>query len=393
MKNPNRRSVAIGLLTTFLSAGVPQFSRAGSQPHRQLRLLEPDRLKDPLPSPTVVSLKGTCLGTVSYVRRRPQSNSNVRPVLYMHGYGGDYRSALPPEYLLSDLYDLYCVHRPGYGATQNTEATSLEWQIDGNSFGPGDTTKRPGARETAKIAAALMDTVLAGIPQWQVVVVGTSGGCPAALAFASLFPTRTRALILQAGVSLPWRREEYVPKIFRQLYRQAIASHDNIPQCKNSDTGKQRYCEVTATLSDLLQKKLNGKELNTHEKWIKALVGVRRPLVASDPAGDPLMMLEAPDPPHIDPLTISGAINDYFTLFRFSEDFCDWHAIQAPTLIVHDAQDPFVPYCHAQQAAARIRDGSLRLFTVGGHMVWLGTEARKMHETRLRFLRKVGWYS
>jgi len=54
------------------------------------------------------------------------------------------------------------------------------------------------------------------------VVIGTSGGAPAALAFASLYPNQTRALILQAGITQPWTEARFVPELFRKPYLTAF---------------------------------------------------------------------------------------------------------------------------------------------------------------------------
>jgi predicted alpha/beta-fold hydrolase len=54
-----------------------------------------------------------------------------------------------------------------------------------------------------------------------------------------------------------------------------------------------------------------------------------------------------------------------------------------------DDKDPFVPVVHAQEAKARPRAATLRTFALGGHVMWLGREARLMHVARVQFLKQA----
>ena len=57
-------------------------------------------------------------------------------------------------------------------------------------------------------------------------------------------------------------------------------------------------------------------------------------------------------------------------------------------LIIHDEKDAFVPLVHAEEANARLRRATLRKFALAVHIIWLGREARLMHEARAEFLRR-----
>lgn len=130
-------------------------------------------------------------------------------ILYFHGWGDDYRVALPLEYPLVDArYQLLVVHRPGYAGT------ALEGIVDGETF------DRRSAEGSAHTAAALLRFLYGD--SWRISVIGTSGGAPAALAFASLYPDETKALILQAGVAQPWTDAQFVPELFRATYLTAF---------------------------------------------------------------------------------------------------------------------------------------------------------------------------
>jgi hypothetical protein len=54
---------------------------------------------------------------------------------------------------------------------------------------------------------------------------------------------------------------------------------------------------------------------------------------------------------------------------------------------LHDPEDKFVPFVHAEKAAQRISKAQLRALHLAGHIIWLGPDARAMHETRVHFLR------
>jgi pimeloyl-ACP methyl ester carboxylesterase len=162
---------------------------------KQNYLLDPNRLRAPLVPPKAKSLTGDCAGNVTYWEHE---NPGKPLVLYFHGFGGDHLAAMPPEYPLLDAAHVICVDRPGYAGTD------LDWRIDGVLYAPPpeqpDThaSPSPGARETARIAFDLLK-VINGQGRWNVCVIGTSGGGPAALAFASLYPQRTRSLIFASG--------------------------------------------------------------------------------------------------------------------------------------------------------------------------------------------------
>ena len=292
-------------------------------------------------------------GVVTYAVQGPEDGQRI---LYFHGWGDDYRVVLPLEYPLIDAgYRLLFVHRPGYAGS------SLEGTVD------GQTSDWRQADGSARSAAALL-AHLHGKAE-RVVVIGTSGGAPAALAFASLYPNQTRALILQAGITQPWTEARFVPELFRKPYLTAFMKFgwtgDRISQIIFGLLAKMR----DSTLSD--------------EDKIKALAGSRLKDIKRDVAFGPVAATILRE----DAANGSGEFNDARSVFLSKSAYCRWESIKARTLILHDRQDTFVPFIHAEEAGRRIRHAELRSYHLGGHILWLGRDARRMHSTRLQFLK------
>jgi predicted alpha/beta-fold hydrolase len=82
-----------------------------------------------------------------------------------------------------------------------------------------------------------------------------------------------------------------------------------------------------------------------------------------------------------------GEINDARSVFFASSAYCRWKEVRTPALLIHDSEDTFVPFVHAEEAAKLLPQAQLRTFALGGHIVWTGGEARAMHRTRIEFLR------
>ncbi len=100
------------------------------------------------------------------------------PILYFHGTSGGCEVVFPMEQeLLDSGFRLIVPNRPG-------------------NFGTPLGGRTSGA-DSARLAAAVLDALAVA----KVGVIGTSGGGPAALSFAALFPERTTALVLQCADS------------------------------------------------------------------------------------------------------------------------------------------------------------------------------------------------
>lgn len=335
-----------GLAADALRAGFARASGNG--------LLRPERVEGyPLPAVKTATVEG---GKVTYALAGPADGPML---LYFHGWGDDYRVVLPLEYGLADAgFRLVVPHRPGYAGT------TLDW------IKAGKTLSWRTASDTADVARRLLDQ-LQGKRRRRVAVIGMSGGAPAALAFASRHPARTAALVIQAGVTQPWSDAKYVPELLRGEYNTAF----------------ERFGWAGDRVSQIMFGLLVKLRENsfTDEDRVKALAGERLEDAKRDAAYKAVLARILKE----DTANRSGELNDALNVFFSKTEYCDWAKIEAPTLLVHDEKDPFVPVVHAQEAKVLLRNATLRTFALGGHIIWLGREARLMHEARVHFLKRA----
>jgi pimeloyl-ACP methyl ester carboxylesterase len=313
---------------------------------RTNRLLIASRVANaPLPVPEIRSIDG---GNVSYVTagRRDQPL-----ILYFHGWGDDYRVVLPLEYPLLDAgFRILVMHRPGY------MGTSLEGNVD-----------RHSADGAARTAAALLNELFG--ERQKVLVVGMSGGCPTALAFAGLYPQRTRRLVLEAGISRPWTDERYVPPRLRDAYNTAYK--------KFGWTGDQVSEVIFGSLVAVRE------SAQREDQDVAGIVGSRLQEAQADPAFTAVLDRIMRD----EKQNASGKLNDARHIFLAKSDFCQWETVTSPTLVIHDPEDPLVPLVHAEEVSQHLKHGKLSTYRLGGHLIYLGADAVKMHRDRVRFLR------
>jgi 2-hydroxy-6-oxonona-2,4-dienedioate hydrolase len=314
-------------------------------------LLDPERIASwTHPGISAADIGG---GTITYGIQGPETGPLV---LYFHGWGDDFRVVLPLEYPLIDAgFRLLVVHRPGYAGT------TLGGEVDGKK----DSWRT--AAGFARAAAGLLDH-LYGSGKWEAAVVGTSGGAPTALAFAELHVRQTKALVIQAGVTQPWTDATLVPELFRDSYLTAFTqlgwAGDHVSQ----------------VIFGLLAK-LRENFTDDDEK-LRALTGSRLDEAKRDPAFTAVMskiLLE-------DSANMRGELNDVFKIFFAEAAYCQCESLGVRTLVLHDPEDKFVPFVHAENAL-HIPKAQLLPFHLAGHIIWLGPDARAMHEARVDFLR------
>jgi pimeloyl-ACP methyl ester carboxylesterase len=342
----DRRSVLLGAPASLVA---PRLAWSG-----QRHWLTPDHLsKFPLPDLQSMALSGA--DKVTFARGGP---ANAPLILYFHGWGDDYHMVMPLESGLAEAgFHILLPHRPGYvgsalSGTRGHESVSWEGPIG-----------------TADLTAQLLDQ-LYGTDKWNVAVVSMSGGTPAALAFASRYPLQTRALVLQAGLTHAFSDAKYVPEALRGEYTTAFESF--------GWTGDQ----VSQIIFALLVKLRDS--FMTDEEVVHALTGERFSDAKQDVAFGAVLERVLRD----DPGNRDGEWSDVRKTFFSTSPYCNWNDIRAPTLIIHDIKDPFVPFLHAQEVKARLPHAILRTFSLAGHIIWLGREAHLMHETRLAFLKR-----
>jgi len=342
----DRRSVLLGALTSLAASHL-----ARSAPRHWLT---PDRITNfLLPELQTVALDGA--DGVTFVRDGP---ANAPLILYFHGWGDDYHMVMPLEFGLAEAgFRLLLPHRPGYVGTAlsgTRGSESVSWQ---------------GPAGTADLMARLLDK-LYGPSKWDVAVVSMSGGTPAALAFASRYPAQTRALVLQAGVTHAFSDAKYVPEALRGEYTTAFKSF--------GWTGDQVSQIIFALLVKLRD------TFMTDEETLHAVTGERLADAKQDVAFEAVVERVLRD----DPGNRNGEWSDVRQTLFSTSPYCDWDSIRAPTLIIHDAMDPFVPVLHAREAKAHLPQATLRTFSLGGHIIWLGREALLMHQARVDFLKR-----
>jgi pimeloyl-ACP methyl ester carboxylesterase len=332
----SRRALLATIVSGLLPAGVDA---------KGYRLLDPSRVANAaLPEPNIRSIDG---GNVSYVI----AGKPDRPlILYLHGWADDYKVVLPLEYSLLDAgFRILLMHRPGY------KGTSLDGNID-----------RRTADGAARTAAALLNELLG--ERQKVFVVGTSGGCPTALAFAGLYPERTRRLLLQAGVGRPWTDERYVPPRFRDAFI----------------TAYKKFGWTGDHVSEVIFGSLVARRESTqkNDQYVAGIVGSRLQEARADPAFTAALNRIM----HDDKENAPGKLNDARHIFLAKSDYCPWDAVTAPTLVIHDPEDPLVPLIHAEEVAQRLKHAKLRTYRLGGHLIYVGADAMRMHRERVNFL-------
>lgn len=264
------------------------------------------------------------------------------PVLYFHGTGaGNETALLLDEELVEAGCRLIVPNRPGYAGTTRGPRGSTEY--------------------CATLAAALLDHL--GIER--ATVVATSGGGLPAVRFARLHKSRTTALVLQCAQSHRWDAARWLPHglglalfLFRHRFfipflrwknaRVARASRRNPHTCLKNMSGS-RFAELRDNAEAL-----------------------RRITELS------VMLLKTAAQP-------AGVVNDWAIMT--GDDGLLPDSVECPTLIIHDRHDPLVPFAHAEWSQECIPQA--RLFEVysGGHLIWFGRDAARMHAERMTFLR------
>jgi pimeloyl-ACP methyl ester carboxylesterase len=300
-------------------------------------LLDPARLKSfVVPEGKRATIYGH---DVSYADYPDDTAPRSKPaILYFHGWGDGFEAGLPREYCLADAgFRIVMPNRPGYGGTSTALGTS--------------------AAACAEMARGLLDAL--GIDR--VHVMGTSGGGPAALAFASAHRRRTKALVLQCAVTHPWSAADgkrYVPRLVQDDWDGA--SNEAFEAALASKFGA----------------------IGSEDALLNAIVGVRKPEVEADPAYREYM---ASLRPTLDAAHKAGKDSDIENVFLTVAGY--FSGEMPPTLIIHDPQDPLVPFVHASYANVNIEQSSV-LTTNGGHFMWLGSESVRLGKERIEFLKQ-----
>jgi pimeloyl-ACP methyl ester carboxylesterase len=171
-------------------------------------------------------------------------------------------------------------------------------------------------------------------------------------------------------VSRPWTDKRFVPPRLRDAYNTAYK--------KFGWTGHQ----VSEVIFGALVAVRESSQKNDQD--VAGIVGSRSHEARRDPAFSAALSRVMRD----DKQNASGKLNDARNIFLAKSDYCQWEAVTAPTLVIHDPEDPLVPLVHAEEAAQNLKHVKLRTYRLGGHLIYVGADAVEMHRERVRFLRR-----
>jgi pimeloyl-ACP methyl ester carboxylesterase len=223
-----------------------------------------------------------------------------------------------------------------------------------------------GDRLTLADCADMAVLVLNHLNIERVAAIGTSGGGPPVLAFATLYPERASAVVLQCAQTHRWDHKRWAPPAHPWLWR-----------CFRHSLPRWCFCQFFPILFRL--------RFPTVEHYLRDLAGTRFVAIKGEPAAwqfadgvrNGLMDFRHER---------AGYCNDVATWTR--ENVLSAGAVTCPTLLLYDRQDPAAPFCHAEYAVAMIPGAELVELNSGGHLIWFGHDAALMQQRRTAFLRK-----
>lgn len=264
-------------------------------------------------------------------------------MLYFHGTPSTSQFVIDMEWtLVADGFQLIVPQRPGYFGTPLLDRTSTA--------------------DCAELAAYVLDHLDVD----RVAVIGTSGGGPPALAFATRYPQRTAALVLQCAQVYRWDDSGWAP-----------ASHPWLFHVFRVPWRRWLFCQFFPVLFRI--------GLPTSKRYLQDLSGARFSEIQDHPEANWFS-----ETGHRGVTEFrherSGYRNDLSTWVR--EDVLSTGQVNCPTLLLYDPQDPAAPFRHAQYAAHAIAGSELLELNVGGHLIWYGRDADLMRQRRTQFLRK-----
>lgn len=268
-------------------------------------------------------------------------------VLVFHGAPGGYDQALMYRDLVGEGFSVLGFSRPGYVRT------------------PLDVGRSPEAQADA--ALALLDSL--GIAD--VIALGVSAGGPAAIQFTLRYPSRTRALVLQAAVTKPyvpsdlvaenWFGRLFMNDVVQDVVMYAMSELAN----KSPSLALREMLKVESTLSEAEIERTIADVMSRPDdiEQFQALIASTVPMR----------------------LRKIGLDNDLAVLA--SLPVYPLETITTPTLIIHSEFDGDVPVDHATTAGARIPDAELLIVGGAGHLMWLGETGKIVQQATVDFLR------
>jgi pimeloyl-ACP methyl ester carboxylesterase len=263
------------------------------------------------------------------------------PILYFHGTGvtGDVMASVESP-LIDEGFRLIALNRPGYGQTPLLPHRS--------------------AAGCAYLAAGLLNS----LDLDRVSVMGSSGGAAFAASFATLYPLRTKSLVLLCPQVHRWDHKRWLP----------ATSRWTLPLLR-----RPLLRALLLMFYRVLLRRMTAAQL------LKTEAGDRYPDVAGDPASHALA--EKSLAAMAQSVGCPGFDND-FVVFTGEDIIGSGSSVLAPTLVIHDEADPMAPMDHVAWFAANCSCCETISIHAAGHLIWVGPGATSMHTARVRFLRE-----
>jgi pimeloyl-ACP methyl ester carboxylesterase len=210
------------------------------------------------------------------------------------------------------------------------------------------------------VAAALLDSL--GLDR--VSVMGSSGGAAFAAAFAIHCPALAKSLVLLCPQLHRWDHPRWLPRSSRWA----------LPLLK------RRFLRgLLLRLYRLQMGRITARQLLQME------AGDRYPEISRDPAA--IALAEQTLAAMRTGTKFPGFEND-LVIFTTEDILGANGAVETPTLIIHDVQDPMAPAEHVEWFATHCRNCRQVSIRAAGHLIWVGPEADQMHQARVQFLRE-----
>jgi pimeloyl-ACP methyl ester carboxylesterase len=268
-------------------------------------------------------------------------------LIVMHGGPGGYDQTAA---LFSDMFDkgfrVLSWSRPGYIRTPLDVAKTYEEQADA--------------------AAALLDALNID----RVAVLGYSAGGPPAIYFASSYPNRTWALILECAVTRKWvvSSDNIEEKIYfgYLMYQDPFLWTSDVVGSNAPRLIGMSTIEMESSLDKEETKKLMDA-IMADPRRVKVLTGMMKSMSPGD-------------------LRKAGMENDVEQLEKIND--LPLKDIKAPTLIIHGTKDADVSVEDAKFAAQTIPNVELYLVPKGFHVMAITDSIDDITRKRLDFLSK-----
>ena len=254
------------------------------------------------------TLVDTAAGPVEFARQRPAGADADTPVVVMfHGTPQGHQASFYAVPIVEAGFDVITPSRPGYLRTPLSTGRTFEEQADA--------------------IAALLDEL--GIERAS--AYGVSGGGPSSILFATRYPERSSALILEVAIS-----QRFEP---------------DVPDWLVTLTGSAFFHWLNAQLMRWLPR----FAINQLVSFESTLTPAERRRTADRILADPArraFLAQLLESASLTPLQREGFHND---LRQFRDiGVLPLSEVQCPTLVVHGTHDRDVPFAHAEHSAREI---------------------------------------